>query len=247
MSAPRFCRPLLRSTALALVLGTGLWLFALPAPAQQDKPASREREQLRRSQAALKQAQAQQEALAGEKAALQAQRDQIQAALDKASAQASAQARAGSAEAQRLRGDAARLRAEAERLRQELATEKGMAQQLQQQLDQANALLQQAKAAHETMQLQVRDARREAAERTQSNTALTALLERATQALTQAEGRNRQMHAAGLAALQRYRSKTEADLRAQNEPFLGLRAVEIENEAERLRGELDKHRMARTQ
>ncbi|EHR69809.1 hypothetical protein BurJ1DRAFT_0933 [Burkholderiales bacterium JOSHI_001] len=225
-----------RLWVLVLCLATGVALA-------QDKGVSREREQLRRSQAALKQAQAQQEALAGEKAALEQERNQFKGALE----QASAQARAGSAEVQRLRSDGNRLRADAERTRQDLAAEKARGQQLQSQLDQAQALLQQARSAHEAMQLQLREARRESAERVQANTTLTALLERATQALAAAETRNRQMHAAGLAALERYRSKSESDLRAQNEPFLGLTAVQIENQAEELRSELDKHRWVKAQ
>jgi chromosome segregation ATPase len=234
-------RPL-RAAALLTLLATGLWLFSNPSLAQQDKPVSREREQLRRSQAALKQAQAQQEALAGEKAALEQQHKQVQGAL----ALAQTQARTGSAEAQRLRGEGAKLRAEGERMRQELQAEQARAQQLQAQLDQANALLQQARTAHETMQQQVRDARREAAERSQANTSLTALLERATQTLAKAEERNRLMHAAASQAIERYRSKSAQDLRAQNEPFLGLTAVQIENQAEELRSELDKHRLSKT-
>jgi chromosome segregation ATPase len=214
-----------------MVLGALLCGGAL-AQAQPDPRATRERELLRRSQAALREVQAQHEALAAEKTRLLQQHERLKGERDSVAQQA----RAGQDQARRARGDLQRLQVE-------LDAERAKTPPLQAELERHKAEAARAAAELQALQLQLADARRESAGRGQANAAVTALLTRATAALAEAEARNRLMHAAGLAALQRYRSKNADDLRAQNEPFLGLAAVRIENEAEALQAELDKHRL----
>lgn len=227
-------RTALAPRLLMAALATVVMCSSALAQGQPDARASREREMLRRSQAALKEAQAQREALAAEKQQLQQQHDKALAERDAVAGQA----RSGQEQARRARADAQRLQAELEAERAKLPP-------LQAELERQKAELARAVEVFQALQQQLAEARREATTRAQANAAVTALLERATTALADAEAKNRQMHAAGLAALQRFRSKSADDLRAQNEPFLGLTAVRIENEAEALRTELDKHRLVR--
>lgn len=56
---------------------------------------------------------------------------------------------------------------------------------------------------------------------------------------------NAGLHSHGLALLERYQSKTCLDTVLQNEPFTGLKQVEIENFVEDNREKLDEHKLDR--
>jgi hypothetical protein len=201
-------RPL---SALLLTLLAGAALAQQPAP-------SREREMLRRSQAALQEAAAQRDAAVAEKAAVQKERD---AARDEAGKARAAAARTLGAERQRAQADLEAVRAELVQLRQQMQAQAEAAAAQEQKSAQAAAAL-----------------RRELAERTLANVQLVALLEKSTGALAASEQRNRELHALGLELVERWRSKGADEQRLQAEPVLGLRAVRIEDEAEALRTRL---------
>ena len=198
----------------------------LPAAAQDNN--SREREALRRAQAALNDTRR-------ELAAAQAERSGLQREKEAAAAQAQAaqQARDGlQAQLRGLQQQLAALRAEqqvqAERQRSEREADTAAAAQRQRQ-----AATQQAE-----LQAQLDESRR-------ANASVTQLLERATRALAEAEDKNRQLHALALQAVERYRAKTPAEAALQGDPLLGLTQVRIENEAEALRAQADALRLPR--
>jgi chromosome segregation ATPase len=87
---------------------------------------------------------------------------------------------------------------------------------------------------------------RELEARAQSINRLTALVGASAQALSNAETKNRQLYAAGMKAVDAYRSKGFGDVAAQREPVFGLRAVDLENAAEGLRSQLDAERLPTT-
>jgi hypothetical protein len=195
---------------------------AAPAAAQDGKTASREREALRRSQAALQQAQQQRDALQAEKEAWQ-RTQQGQAALRKAEQD---RLLAAQAEAGRLKAAQRLLQDESGRQRQALVDAEAQAE------SRRAALLQ----AH---QAELAALRTERDERTQANRALTARLEASTSALDAAHERNRQLYGVAREAVERYRSKSVADQAMQGDPFFGLTAVRIESTAEDLLIRLD--------
>lgn len=200
-------------------------LLALGAQAQDAAKASKEREALRRAQAALRAAQEQQSSLQADKA--------------KAEAQASAaQKDASNAKAQ-VAGSAARLRtreAELETLRAQLLAAR-QAEQLQQQEAVKTGEREQA------LQQQLLTARQESAARLQANQALAQLLERSTQALADAETKNHQLHALGQELVKRWQGRSTLDTALLQDPVLGLAAVRFEDQAEKLRGELEAKRV----
>lgn len=194
---------------LALVCGS-------LAQAQDAKP-SREREALRRAQAALR--------------AAQSQQSQLQA--DKAEAEAAAIA---------AREDGAKRRAEADRLGALLRAREAELAQLKTQLQTTQAAREQseqrAAASQEDLLRQLQAARLEAGERQQANQALSRLLERSNIALGDAEAKNRQLHAWGLELVERYRGRSRVDEALLQDPILGLTAIRFEDQAEKLRAEL---------
>lgn len=212
-------KPIKPRTGFALLLIA----MALNVSAQDDAGrASREREALRRVQAALKQSQDQQATLAREKADLTVQADKLGDTAKRAEAQLSG----SRSEAARLRAELARVASELESTRTraegEKATDKAAAQaridELSQRLGQATSL---------------------AADRTQTVTSLTALLDRASKALVKAEKANAQMHAFGLRMIDQIRNRQAADSVLDSEPVLGFSQVRLENVAEELRDRLE--------
>jgi septal ring factor EnvC (AmiA/AmiB activator) len=213
----------MKHTWRAVVLATVMLLGAVPAAAQDNAGrAAREREALRRTQAALKQSQEQQAALAREKAELSSQlasqRDSQGASLRRTQSQLNA-----------AQSEAAKTRAELARVSAELAALRG----------QAEVDSQAAQARTQELVTRLDDAARVAAERTRTAASLTALLERATQTLAAAEKSNREMHAYGLQLIDEVRGRASTDASAAADPVLGLRQVRIENRAEALRDGLD--------
>ena len=205
---------------------TLLLLMALPAIAQDDAGrAAREREALRRTQAALKQSQDQQATLAREKAELSSQLASQRDSLGASSRRAQSQLAASQTEAARTRAELARVSAELAALRGQI---------------EADGKAAKAAQAH-TQELAKRldDASRLAADRTRTAASLTARLERATQLLAAAEKSNREMHAYGLQLIDEVRGRASGDASTAVDPVLGLRQVRIENRAEELRDGLD--------
>lgn len=199
----------------------------LPAAAQD----SREREALRRAQAALNDTRR-------ELAALQPERAQLLRDREAAAAQAAAAEQARQAlQAQhgRLQQQLAALRTDQQVQLQALRS----AQEAQAAADAQRHAQATADAAAQATALQQR-----LAEQQRSNAAVTALLERATQALAASEDRNRQLHALALQAVERYRSKTPTEAALQGDPLLGLTQIRIDNVAEELRTQADALRSA---
>lgn len=182
------------------------------------KPEDRERAQLRRAQAALQAAQSQLQGLEAEKSQWQREREaQAQQLLKSQGA------------SQQQRSQIASQQQQLEQLRRELA-EAG------ERLNRAQA---EAREREQLMQQQLAQLRREQAELRQSNGALAALLERRTQALNQAETRNKALHGLGMEAVDRWLAKSPAELNLQREPLLGWGSVRAQDSAEALRARLD--------
>lgn len=208
-------------TVLSLVL-----LSAAPAHAQEDKKAGREKEALRRTQQALRTAQERQSALEREKAALALKLDTESRKAETEVAGAQRAARASRSSLASAQAEIARLKAELDALR---TRSDGDRQTL---TEQNNTL---KRSLQETQQLLV--------ERTQTATSLARLLDRSTQALANAEQKNRDLYASSRLLLDRYRNKSAGDALAQREPLLGFAEVTLENEAEALRTQLEAHRL----
>lgn len=208
-------------TVLSLVL-----LSAGPAHAQDDKKAGREKEALRRTQQALRTAQERQSALEREKAALALK-------LDAESRKAETEVAGAQRAARASRSSLASAQAEISGLRSELDTLRSRSDSDRQTLTAQNTQL--TRSLQETQQL--------LAERTQTATTLARLLDRSTQALANAEQKNRDLYATGRSLLDRYRGKSAGDVLVQREPLFGLAEVTLENEAEALRTQLELHRL----
>lgn len=205
-----------------------LIVLALNASAQDDAGrASREREALRRAQAALKQSQDQQATLTREKADLAAQTGQLGDTVKRAEAQLSG----SRSEAARLRAELARASSELEASRTRADAEKA-----------ADKAASQARI--DDLSQRLGQAMRLAADRAQTVASLTTLLERATQSLLKAEKANAQMHAVGVKMIERLRNWGSADSVLEAEPVLGFGQIRLENNAEELRDRLDEFKLA---
>jgi chromosome segregation ATPase len=204
-----------KSSLRFVLLALGATL-SLACAAQDDSHGSREKEALRRTQAALRQAQEQQAALAREKDALAGQRDKLDETVR------SAESRLATS-----RSDAARLTASLSHANEELAATRARDDAARQELE--------GRLAEQAQQLAA--ARRVADERARANAALTALLERSTTSLAAAEKANGQMHALGLQLIDRLRGRDGGP--AATDPVLGFGQVRLENEAEALRDQLE--------
>jgi chromosome segregation ATPase len=195
------------------------------AHAEDDKRSAQLREAARRAQAAAQQAQQ-------ELGNVKAERDKLaseQAARQQAAEAAQKQQRAQAGQLAQSRQALAQSESERDQLRDALARETVAREQLQQQLD--------------ALQAEKFAAARSLDEQRRVTQAVTALLERSVKALAAAEDANRRLHSLGLAAVKAYTEATPEAMRAQSEPFLRLGAVDLENEAESLRRELDAQRM----
>jgi chromosome segregation ATPase len=210
----------MKRLAVALIVAVGL--SAQFGAQAEDAKASKEREALRRAQAALRAAQEQQSTLQAEKAKAEA-------------GTAAAQKEAAAAKAQAA-GTAARLRsreAELETLRAQL-----QAAQAAQQQGEARAA-----EREQVLQQQLLAARQDGAARQQANLALVRLLERSTEALADAEAKNHKLYAIGQDLVQRSLGRSPLDTALQQDPVLGLAAVRLEDQAEKLRAELAAQRV----
>lgn len=201
--------------ALRLLLLSAAATLSLSCAAQDDH-GSREKEALRRTQAALRQAQEQQAALAREKDDLTSQRDKLDDTAKHAQSQLAG-----------ARSEAARLNATLARQAEDAAAAK--ARDDAERRDLAARLEQQSQ--------RLADTQRTADERARANAALVALLEHATQSLAAVEKANGEMHALGLRMIDRIRGRDESP--QAPDPVLGFDQVKLENEAERLRDQLD--------
>lgn len=200
-----------------------------PAQAADVDKKDRDKEMLRRTQMALRAEQEQRSAAERERGALSAEKMKLQDELKRGSAQLAAvqgQSRQARVQLEQAQAEIAQLRAELEA--QKAASEQARAD-LQARLD--------------TTTRQLVDTRRTLAERTSANEQLIAVLERSTQALSQAEAKNRELHAAALKAVQAYRDKGLGAVVAQREPVFGIGAVQLENVAEELRTQIDAQRV----
>jgi chromosome segregation ATPase len=74
---------------------------------------------------------------------------------------------------------------------------------------------------------------------------LDALAAQQKQSIAQCEEHNAKLHGQGVALLEKYQSKSCFDTALQNEPFTGLKRVEIENFVEDHREKLDEHKLDR--
>ena len=211
--------------------------LALPSHSQDNKAVSREREALRRAQAALQQSQQQRDALLTEKAELQ-RKQQAQADQLKASQASLATATAAQAELRRLK--TAQQAQQAERLQERQRVEQAQADALAQAQAQADN---QQRTLVQNHQQQLAVLRAEHNATVQTNRALVARLEAATQALADARERNRKLHALGREAVDRYLGVTPLQRALQAEPVLGLGAVRMHSQAEDLLQALDAQRL----
>jgi septal ring factor EnvC (AmiA/AmiB activator) len=208
---------------LRLVLLTLGAALSLSCAAQDDSHATREREALRRTQAALRQAQEQQAALAREKDDLAGQRDKLDEAAKRSQGQLAA-----------ARSDATRLNASLSRAAEELAAAQARDDAARKDLE--------ARLAEQSQRLA--ESLRVADERARSNAALIGLLEHATQSLAAAETANREMHALGLQMIARIRDRQAGADAIAADPVLGFGQIRLENEAEALRDRLDAAKLA---
>jgi len=214
----------MKRMAIAIMTAGALASGTLDAAAE-DKAAAREREMLRRTQQALKAEQEQRSTAEREKGALAAEKAKLQDDVKKNSAQlASVQAKS----------------------RASLSQIAGMQSELEQ-LKAAKVADEQAQDALKRdvsrLTQQLAQTQRTLAERTSANQTLIAVLERSIEALANAETKNRELHAAGLKAVDAYKNKGVGAALSQREPVFGFGAVQVENLAEGLRTQIDAQRI----
>jgi chromosome segregation ATPase len=212
----------IRPTALGVVLLSAL-LLTPTAHAEDDKRSAQLREAARRAQQQLQQAQQELNGIKAERDKLAAQEQSNQQALAAEKAQSRGQAAT-------LRASLDRAKADGERLQGDLKTEQTQREALAKELEATQTKLQ---TTSQTLDEQRRITQ-----------AVTALLERSVKALASAEEANRQLHALGLKAVTAYTQATPEAMRAHDEPFLGLAAVRLDNEAEELRRDMANQRIA---
>ena len=194
----------------------------------QDATASREREALRRTQQALRTAQEQQAGMQKDNAALAAEKARLDAELRNASSQtASALGQARSS-----RAELAKAKAELQRAQGELAALRAAAEQ------EREAATQHAQVQQRQLR-ELHDLQQTLAERTRTVARIGELLGRSTQALSDAEKKNRELHALGLKLIEAYRHKGVSDALAGRDPVFGFADVRDENMAEELRAQFD--------
>lgn len=215
---PSFLRP-----AVAGLIALSLATASL---AQSTNGPSREREALRRAQAALQQSQQERDTLLAEKAALERRLQEAEAA-----------ARQGGGRLAALQRDLVMQRERADGLQAELQAQREAAAR------QAEALAQERGHAEARWREQLAQVQGELAERTGANRGLTARLEQVAAQLAEAKARNRRLHLLGSEAVELYATKNPAETLRQSDPLLGLATVRIEGLAETLRLRLDAERV----
>lgn len=223
MPAPTTTPTALRQLALAALLaGACAGALAEPAP-------NREREALRRAQAALQQANTERQALQAEKAGWQ-QQQRAQAAEQQ---RAAARLAASQAELRRLREAEARLQAE-------LAQAQAAAADLARQAEAER--LRAAQALAETRQA-LALSRAEGEERSAANRALVQRLSALSAELDDARRRHEALYGLGLEAVGQLRGGGALPPTAQDEAVLGLARVRAQDQAEQLLLRLDAQRL----
>lgn len=206
--------------AVRRLLIVALAATCLSAHAQDDKRSAALRDAARRAQAAAQAAQQEAAGLRSERDALaragesrQTELDQARAAQRSTAGQLAAARQAlaqSQAERDTLKADLARSSAERDEGAQRLVRQQAEAERLQAELAEQRRLTQ----------------------------TLAGLLEHSVQSLSAAETANRQLQALGLQAVDAYQHATPEAMRARDEPFLGLAAVRLGNQAELLRREM---------
>lgn len=215
--------------ALLLILTMAL---ALPVVAQTpagSNTVSREREALRRAQAALQQATQERDALQSEKGR-----------LTQASSAAEARLKAQSTSLATAQRELAQSNEAVQRLQAELQTAR------QQQADTRSEAQTLLDAAEQRWRNERTLLSTQADERLQANRVLVERLQATATALATAEENNRRLHALGMEAVDRFRGVTPAVRLVQREPLLGLADVAAEDAAEGLRLRLDAMRLPAT-
>lgn len=193
---------------------------ALPAGAQDKKPDPA-REALRRMQVEQRKLEQEKSRLSDEKAAAEVQVKAVSAKAEAARRQAAEAAKKLAA----LEQDLAAVQAERDALTTKLA-------ESEQQL----AKISEQHRATEAERLRLDGVR----------VRLEASVAGQKQTIGVCEDRNARLHAVGLDLLEKYRTKGCFDSALQNEPFTGLRQVEIENAIEDGRDKLDELRIEAT-
>jgi len=196
---------LMKTTPLMAALALALLASALPVQAQEK--ASREREALRRVQQALRTAQEEQGALQREKARLSVEKEGLTKDVGK------------------LDGELKRTSAKGGVRQAEAGAAEARAGQLESDLVATKAEL-------DTLRLQNEQQARQLQESQARVKAVTAMLERSTQAQKLLEARNQQLYKVGVSVVEVYRSRKPADALARQAPLLGLREVQLDNVAE---------------
>lgn len=192
------------------------------AQTQAQGQQSRERELLRRAQAALRDTAAERDTLRASELALKAALADAGAELDRARAEAAA-----------LRGRLQDAEAGRVQLRGTLEAERDQATRSQ-------STLQAAAAAREAaLREELASLRQALDERTLSNRRVSTLLEQATASLRDTEKRNADLHALSLTLIDRWRHKTPAEALLHGETLVGVAGVRAEDQAERWRQQAD--------
>ncbi|MEK8032700.1 hypothetical protein AACH06_17915 [Ideonella sp. DXS29W] len=206
----------------ALLVLTALAVHSGACFAEDDKRSAQLREAARRAQQQLQQAQQELNAVKAERDKLASQQGAQQQALAAAQAQ-------GRGQISSLRTSLDRAKADGERLQADLQSERTQRETLARELQASQGQWQSTSQALE--------------EQRRVTQTVAALLERSVKALAAAEEANRQLQALGLKAVEAYTQATPEAMRAHDEPFLGLAAVRLDNEAEVLRRDMAQHRI----
>lgn len=205
----------------------GAWLAtaAIAAAQQASPPGAREREALRRAQAAIVQAQQRESELIARLGDAIRERDGLAQALRRQ------ERRVAELEARLRRERAAGEQAQAEADAQRARTAEVAAQ--------ARDRLAEAAQAEQALRRELQAARALADERLQANRQLTAMLEASTTALAQERERSRRLHALAHEAVDLHAGKTPWQQATAGERVFGFTAVRIEDQAEAMRKRID--------
>jgi hypothetical protein len=206
-----------------LLLVPALFGAALPACAQEDKKAAREREALRRAQQALRDSEEQRAALQAENAALQ---EKLKVATAKADKLAATELQL-----------AAALR-RAGRLEADLAKSKQANAELEKKLADAGAKY--ASLSQEHTEALRTIASRDAQLKQQQGT-----LTQTRGEIAACEDKNLKLYGYGTELMQRYRDKSAFEAIRQAEPLTGLKQAQIDNVLEEYRDKLEAQRIRR--
>jgi chromosome segregation ATPase len=200
---------------LSLCVAAGVLLLAASAGAADADPRiAQAREVARRAQQALQQAEQDKSDLQKEKTVLQGKVEDE--SKGKLRAEAGQRATAAS-----------------------LAAEKAARERLQGELDAEKAALAQLEAQRAELQTQLQATQQQLADQRRVTANVAALLQRSVQALAKAEVANNRLLVMGRKAVDAYATRTPEAIRARDEPFLGLEAVRLDEEADAMRRAMD--------